>query len=699
MYISKIQLRNWKTYEHVEFEFPAPTAGKNIVLIGAPNGYGKTSLYQAIILCMFGQEGMVLLDNPMFSESNMEFYDTDRKSMNSYSRFLNKALHRGAIAKGHRSCSVKIEFADSSGPIEISRNWHFSNSGDYLPLDEEIQIFEGENRAPCGPSSDVPHDGRNGWYRDYIARTFLPRNLATFFVFDGEQVRNLARRDMKLQVKLGIEGLLGVPDLKSLSNNLNDYRRQRLQNVPSNMDESAKRADDELKKLEDQLNKNIEDYGEIYSKLSDAKEERTQIMDELVNSGVGAQAQSQQQYKELIQCQATVTEDKDKLNKLLTENIALALSGIDLRRKLKIRLESENIRAIWESGMQHGDSRIENFLDSLDKQMDNIVPPINDAQQSEVLKIARKAWSKLWFPPPSNCAKEYVHQYFDVRERGTVIDKLKEQDGFGATAVVKLLHSISENESRCKLIRGNVARFESVAPEVDKNRARVEALMSQIEKLDRDANKLKNEQQALKGQINAKQAELGRMNQKIGATKPARRRAERARVAAAMVDKIIEKSVPKQMCKIGDQMTDAHKSMAHKKNLIQRIDITDGDVKLLNMEGEDVRANDLSAGEEQVFTQSLFSAVSAVSERAFPMVVDTPLARLDSEHREGVLKHFAQRGEQVILLSTDTEVVGKYLKAIAANIQEKYLIEYYLDNDIGCSTVKRGYFSDLEAKT
>jgi DNA sulfur modification protein DndD len=58
MYISQIVLRDWKAYASALFEFPAPTAKKNIVLIGAPNGYGKTSLFEAIVLGIFGRDGL-----------------------------------------------------------------------------------------------------------------------------------------------------------------------------------------------------------------------------------------------------------------------------------------------------------------------------------------------------------------------------------------------------------------------------------------------------------------------------------------------------------------------------------------------------------------------------------------------------------------------------------------------------------------
>ncbi len=691
MHLSKIELRDWKAYKVADFEFPAPTADQNIILIGAPNGYGKTSLYQAIILSMFGEYGMADIVNSMFSEIG----GTQERS---YRVFLEKALHRSAIAQGRYSCSVKLVFVDDNGPIEILRNWHFNDSGIYQPNDEEVQVFEGENREPKGPLRELSDQERKNWYSAYIARKLLPHHLATFFVFDGEQVRKLAEREMKDQVKMGIEGLLGIPELHSLSDNLNDYANKRLRNEQKVTNENAKTTRNELEQLEEKLRENLEEYAKISSELSDKKTEKRKIMDHFLTFGMNIETQDIQQHEQLTQCKAAIAKNNAELQKLLSEDIALMLSGARLRKQLKDRLERENSRAKWEYAKQQGDSRIENFLDTMDQQMDGVKPPISDTQKASVLQIARDAWEKLWFPPPPNCAKEYLHPYFSIHDRDIVIDRLNQQGKLGATEIVILLDSISENERRYNRISGELNRLKTVEPTLKEKRSKMEELENIIDMLERKVLQFENERKGLDGQISAKRAELERMYSRIKAAEPARRRAKRAKDVATMLRQIIEKVVPKQMERIGDEMTKAHRSMAHKKNLIQNIKIIDGDVKLLNQKGEDVRSNDLSAGEEQIFTQSLFSAVSAVSERSFPMVVDTPLARLDAEHRSGVLKHLAQRKGQVILLSTDTEVVGSYLQEIDSNIQKKYLIRYSMDDGIGHSIVTLGYFDDSEIK-
>lgn len=54
MWIQKIELSNFKAYQNQVFEFPMPENGKNLVLIGGMNGHGKTTLLEAIYLCLYG---------------------------------------------------------------------------------------------------------------------------------------------------------------------------------------------------------------------------------------------------------------------------------------------------------------------------------------------------------------------------------------------------------------------------------------------------------------------------------------------------------------------------------------------------------------------------------------------------------------------------------------------------------------------
>ena len=327
--------------------------------------------------------------------------------------------------------------------------------------------------------------------------------------------------------------------------------------------------------------------------------------------------------------------------------------------------------------------------------MKEIDPSLSDGQREGVLDSARNAWEKLWYPPPDDCAQEYLHPYLNELERSKVVDRLDEVDALGGPAIVELLSSISANEDSLKRLQDDVTRTEAVAPHVDKKRERLTQVNGELQQYDQEIGALKREMSSLESQINQKNTDLTKLSGQLDQAAPSARRAARANKVALMVDEIVAKAVPSQIDAIATAMTEAHRSMAHKKDLVERIAIDENcDVKLLNSEGMDLRGFDLSAGEKQIFTQALISAVSSVSGRGFPMVVDTPLGRLDIEHRKGVLNHLVQREHQVILLSTNTEVVGDYLREIAPHVQKKYIVNFERVGDIGQSTVRQGYFEE-----
>ena len=144
---------------------------------------------------------------------------------------------------------------------------------------------------------------------------------------------------------------------------------------------------------------------------------------------------------------------------------------------------------------------------------------------------------------------------------------------------------------------------------------------------------------------------------------------------------------------LAETMTACFKQIVFKKNLISKIkiDATTLDFTYFNNEGKPVDRSSFSAGEKQLLVIAMLWALGICSKKNLPVIIDTPLARLDSTHREMLIKnYFPKASEQTILLSTDSEVYGKYYKLIQPYVEKEYTLDY--DDTIRQTVVSDGYF-------
>ena len=118
-------------------------------------------------------------------------------------------------------------------------------------------------------------------------------------------------------------------------------------------------------------------------------------------------------------------------------------------------------------------------------------------------------------------------------------------------------------------------------------------------------------------------------------------------------------------------MTSCYKRLSNKKNLINQIHMDPAtlDFEYLNSDGVVVPKESLSAGEKQLMVISLLWSLAICSKKKLPVIIDTPLSRLDSNHRASLITtYFPQASDQTIILSTDSEIDDKYYELMKPNI-------------------------------
>ena len=133
--------------------------------------------------------------------------------------------------------------------------------------------------------------------------------------------------------------------------------------------------------------------------------------------------------------------------------------------------------------------------------------------------------------------------------------------------------------------------------------------------------------------------------------------------------------------------------LANKKNLVDyiKMDSQTLDLHYMNSEGEEIAKKRLSAGEKQLMVFSLLWALAICSKKKLPVIIDTPLSRLDSSHRQALIKtYFPKASEQTIILSTDSEIDENYFLLMQTSVGDKYTLLY--NDELKATTIKPGYF-------
>ncbi|WP_460150283.1 hypothetical protein [Pseudomonas sp. S3_A03] len=127
------------------------------------------------------------------------------------------------------------------------------------------------------------------------------------------------------------------------------------------------------------------------------------------------------------------------------------------------------------------------------------------------------------------------------------------------------------------------------------------------------------------------------------------------------------------------------------RNLSIQIDPNSFEVVLIDDEGVILRKEELSAGEKQIFAISILEALARTSGRSLPVVIDTPLGRLDSIHRKKLVEnYFPKTSHQVIILSTDTEIDYAFYEGLQGSISHSYHLVY--SPETRSTQAEEGYF-------
>ena len=142
-----------------------------------------------------------------------------------------------------------------------------------------------------------------------------------------------------------------------------------------------------------------------------------------------------------------------------------------------------------------------------------------------------------------------------------------------------------------------------------------------------------------------------------------------------------------------EEFTQIFKVVHRKDDMIARVKIDPEtfNVTLYDRKEKVINKGSLSSGELEIYAMSMLWALAKTSGQKLPFIVDTPLARLDSKHRDNLVElFFPHASHQMMIFSTNTEVDQQYFNRLRPYVAHAYNLEYCEESK--STVVKEGYF-------
>lgn len=684
MWISKLELVCFKSYQHQIFEFPMPEAGQNIVLIGGMNGFGKTSILEALYLGLYGRDAIIHL-----ARAGLK---TDDKT--GYPTFLERAFNGEAKRDHGDTMMVRIVINKTkTKATNICRKWFFKSNGEWSR--EEEVIVRDETRGVPG----IPRvDGQSGFhFPELLDEVFVPAHVAPFFFFDGEEVKKLADQSRVEQVKQGLEGLLGVVLLRSLIERLKTYENNKRQEMESVDEQRFHQLAKDLHEGESKLESLQNSHRGCDSEILRLRAEQQSLLERITASGGGGGdiANLKELLEEREQNRSKLRETQTALEDVLAGRLPFQLVPRKLTEQCSAQLEAEIKFFSWEAEKRSLEPRKIEFEKAFSAQTE---PPLMPALTIEQIKSIQTrldaAWAALFYPAPDDCAKTIVHDYLHESQIPKALEFLKHLS-LGRKEIQDLLATQHALDQRNNDLSRKISRLDGIDRDgtLATMKTDLETVTKRIDLLIDQGRDQDRSMIALEAQVGNLRADYEREKGRLDKSSPVRALLEKSERVRRVIDEVIPALFPLKVRSLGTAMTVFYKQLAHKQQ-VERIEITDsGATRILSATGAEIEF-DRSAGENQIFATALIAGLAKVSGVKAPMVVDTPLGRLDSKHRDNILKFWtSDTNRQVILLSQDEEIDFHFFKHIKDNVAKTYLLAHEdVGQGIGRTTAKENQY-------
>lgn len=659
MIFLELVLQNFGPYCGKQVINLEPRVEKNsrpIILLGGMNGGGKTTLMDAIRLALYGHRAQCS------TRGNL-----------SYNDFLTQCVNSHTPPTEKTRIELVFEHIENDKPVtyRVVRTW-------------EKNPKDGKDSLGILDPKDWLNTALANIWDEYI-ENLLPLGISNLFLFDGEQVKELAEQEVPPPIVVdAVRGLLGLELAERLAVDLEILVNRKRKAIADTQDlANLEEIELHLKQQEEQYKVESQNFDSLQKKLKEASKQQQEAFDKFVSeggkiAGDRAHLEKQQQEKTELAEQARMT-----MRELATDILPLALiqpllTQADSQAEKELRRQQAQIaRTI----LVEREQRLINFITQL-AIADEHIDKITSFLEQENIAIAPETTEhETWLlsePETLNQLYNILNYHLDAakntaQEQLTLL-KNKEEE---IITIERQVFASASPETYQKLVNN----LEQAQNNLSEAKAKYETAKRRLDELADNIKKTKKDLEQYTEQ------NIDRKNN------------EHIITASAKVQETLklfrERLTLRKLNKLELEVTECFRYLLHKSDLVHRvaIDTHSFSLSLYDIEGKPVPKHRLSAGEKQLLAIAFLWGLARVSGRRLPVAIDTPLGRLDSSHRQNLVeRYFPSASHQVILLSTDTEIGEVEVKKLRQNeaIAHEYLLKY--DSSNRQTTIQPGYF-------
>lgn len=655
MILNNLKLNNFRVFKGVHNFSLAPRNNKPIILFGGLNGAGKTTTLTAIRLALYGRQFLGV--------------GTTQKS---YYKFLSDSIYSSkSTGVKMRNSSVELTFSyASAGKLNeycIKRSWTELNG----KINEDLKIFKDLNII-----ENLSYEQAQGFLNELI-----PIGVSDLFFFDGEKIAQLAEDDGGNILSDSVKKLIGLDVIEKLIGDITVFiRNQNKQKMPDGIKSKILNLEKILETQEEIIEIEQNEYISFNLELIENAKHIDLLTNNLNTHGGAWAASREEEIKKLSEYKAKKELIISQIQEIISGAFPFAIAP-DFVEKCIVHLNNEldvkrnkNISFYLTNSLISLENRLNKILDK--NSLSIIKKEINE--EFGGLLSEKKDFNII------HDVSESVHQKILVAT--TYLAKNQKNK------VAELNYSLKKINTKIEDIGINIGR----AP--DKNLLNIrlqelnQAQIKNSEIVAKTARKKETIRVHLREAIKTVRA-LEKLHDSYILSDDNDRALEYAYKAEKSLNLFSKRVATNKIQNVENEFISSFKRLARKNdiNVYAKIEPQTFAVKLFDDSGNEILKESLSAGERQIYAIAMLNALAKTSGRRLPIIIDTPLGRLDSKHRKKLIEnYFPYASHQVIILSTDTEIGESYFLSLKEHISHSIMLNY--ENEDGSSNVNEGYF-------